>query len=667
MIFTPEKTLIAWNKDILDTYNDIIVSFDYERYSTFDTPRGGFCVVFFDSDLEVPKIGGPAECLGYTPNSRRDYCFFKGHEGFKNGFIGIGFDLNGDFGLKTDLVDGLDTPVPNSITIRGSEIENYKYIATSKNIAYLNRPFLIGDKLKEGVDRFQTVKVIISKAFTNIKVQIKRSIDREFIDIMETKIPIQRRTGVKVALTNTVLDEHTFFNIKNFNVAGFPGVITEPELRDCAFKEFFDSKTGEKDIVSANNFAAVPVGGNVLIYELRNGEIFSRQIIEEESPAALLGGNDKFLFLNREKTDEIDVYFNINNVFIRTQTLSLSGDVSDIEPENVGGLPYCAATDNKYLMVGNRKNIYVYQYKTGAGTFGIFDFLQTISNNPSGDIGFSIQLEEGRMLTGGGTPRLDGRRNSFVSFYETNGVDWNDLPTQSFSSPVTGNQYDEFGYTIAMQGNEAIIGSPNEARRGRLTVGHGEVYHYVYLRTRKQWRAAMSLGNFYNIDCPGGNFGTSIAYLGNNLIISAPYENYHFPPDLIYENKPNAGRVYIFRKNRGGTFTQSANIAPDFDLAREDMYFGKNVGLIGSRTAIVTIPYKNRLENSEMDAYKIGCLFPVPPEHRPIDLDSIKLFDSGGYTIDMDSFTYLKLINTDTTPTLPTVLIPGFNLPPVNP
>jgi hypothetical protein len=664
MIFSPDKTLVAWNTEILDTYNDIIVSFDYERYSTFDTPRGGFCVVFYDSDIEVPKIGGPAECLGYTPTDRRDYCYIKGQTGFGNGFIGVGFDLNGDFGLKNNLVDGLDVPIPNSVTVRGSEVDGYKHIATSKNIAFLNRPFLIGDRFEENVDRFQTIRIIASKAFTGLKVQIKKSKDRDFYDIMDVKLPVLRRTGVKVAITNTVLDEHTFFNIKNFNVAGFPGVVTEPELRDCAVKEFLDSKVGERTIVSTNNFAAVPIGGNVLVYELKNGELFIKQIIEEEGPAALIGGNDKFLFLNRDNTDEVDVYFNINNSFLKTQVIGLSSDVYDVEPADIGGLPWCAATDNRFLMIGNKKNVFVFQYRGGGSTYGNFEFLQTLTNNPSGDIGYSVQLEEGRMLTGGGTARVNGRRNSFVSFYEVNGIDWNDLPTQTFSSPVTGNIYDEFGYTISMQGNEAIIGSPNEARRGRITVGHGEAYHYVYLRTRKIWRAAMSLANFYNIDSPGSNFGTSIAYLGNNLIVSAPYENYHFPPDLAYEDKPNTGRVYIFRKNRGGTFTQSANIAPDYDLAKPDMYFGKLVGLIGTRTSLVTIPFKSKFENSEIDAYKIGCIFDIPPPHLKIEENSIKLYDSSGYTIDMKSYTYLTLIQTDTTPRLPTILLPeNFNTP----
>lgn len=646
MLFNDEKNLIAWNKEVLDTYHDIIVSFDYARYSTVDIPQGGFCIVFFELESEVPTIGGPGNSLGYTPSKQSDYCYIKGYNGFSFGYLGVGFDANGLFGVKTDSVDGLEKPTPNSCTIRDSSENNYKRLTTSKNLLYSENPFIISEKVKNENDaKYKSVRVIISKAFTEIEVQIKDVDDRNFLSILKTSIPQKRRTGVKVGITNTSLDEYTKFNIKNFNVAGFPGIVTEPELRDCANIKNLGTFMGGRTVVSANDFVAIPVGTGVTIYELKDGSLSPRQIIEEAEPAYLIGGNDKFLFLNRENTDEIDVYYKASTNFLKTQTISLCGEVNDIPLSEVGDYPWCAATDNKSLAIGNKKNIYMFEYFSGSSTFGIFGFIQTLTNNPSGDIGYSVQLDKGKLLTGGGTPRVDGRRNAFVSYYEYSGVDWPDLPNQTFTSPNTANIFNEFGYSISMQGNEAIIGSPNEGRRNRITLGHGEAYHYVYLRSRKEWRVAMGLGNTYSIDSPGGNFGTSVAFLNNNLIVSAPYQNYLFPPDLAFENKPNCGRVYIFRKNRGGTFSQSAIIAPDFDRAKEYMFFGKYVGLLGSRTAVIGIPYNNILINAELDVYKIGCIFELPPEHKPIDFDSISLYDEGGYQIDMETFTYLKLIN----------------------
>jgi len=648
MIFNQEKTLVAWNKDILDTYHDVIVSFDYARYSFNEQPRGGFCVVFFESNEEVPSLGGPGYSLGYTPSNQTDYCYIKGYNGFIGGLLGIGFDLNGEFGLSNELVDGLQKPISNSCTIRGRFDEDYKHIATSNNLFYGNKSFLVAEQIaNESQIKFKTVRVIVSKAFTNVEVQMKNSEDRVYTTILTAKIPQKFRTGVKVGVTNTSFNTFTNFDIKNFNVAGFPGAVLEPELSDCANVLNLNTKMQGHCMVSSTDFVAVPVDGGVTVYEVRGGKLSPKQIIEESDPVYLLGGNDKFLFLNPYNTDEVAVYYKASNFFIKTQTLALSSDINDIPVGLIGDSPFCAATDNRNLAIGNKKNVYIYQFFTGSSAFGTFSFIQSITDNISGNIGYAVQLDTGKLLTSGGTPRLDGRYNSFVSFYTFNGVDWNDQPAQTFVSPNSANLYNEFGYSISMQGNEAIIGSPNEERRGKTTLGHGEAYHYVYLRSRRQWRPAMGIGNIYSIDTPGGNFGTSISFLGNNLIISAPYENYLFPPDLIFENKPNTGRVYIFRKNRGGTFSQSAAIAPDFERAQANMLFGRYVGLLGSRTAVVGVPYKNPLISSELDSYKVGCIFPLPPEHKPIFLDSIALYDTGGYQIDIETFTYLKLINYD--------------------
>lgn len=650
MLFNPEKALIAWNNDNLDTYHDIVVSFDFARYSTANIPQGGFCVVFFESSQDVPTIGGPGASLGYTPNSQSDYCFNRGYQGFRGGFLGVGFDLNGEFGIKTDLVDGLDFPTQNSVTLRGSESENYKHISTSKNLVFTPVKFLVADKLNslDGV-KFRTIRIIASKAFTEIQVQVKNEKDKEFYTVLTTKLPIRKRTGVRVGITNIEVDGYTKFELKNFNVAGFPGVVSEPDLRDCA--TIIDAGTVQgKTIVSGEDFCAVPIQDSVGVYEIRDGSFSLRQFIQEEGPAFLIGGNDRFLFLNKKDTYEVDIYFKSGGSFLKTQTIDVLNEVFDVPEPLFGGFPECADTDNRFLIIGNKKNVFVYQFFTGISTFGQFSYLQTITDHPSGDVGYSVQIDNGKILTGGGKERLSGRTNSFVASYLYNGIAWDVDPAQTIVSPVSGNIYNEFGYSISMQGNEAIIGSPNERRRNRETLGHGDAYHFVYANNRRtgrrEWRNAMALGNTFNIDCPGANFGTSVSFLGNNLLVSAPYENYLFPPDSSVEDNPNAGRVYLFRKSAGGTFSQAAILAPDPFRVKPYMFFGREVGFLGRGAAVVTVPYNSPLQSSEIDVYKVGCVFDLPPAHLPINIKSIALYDSSGYTIDIETKTYLQLLDT---------------------
>lgn len=655
MIFNREKNLIAWNKDILDTYHDIVVSFDYTRYSTTNVPGGGFCIAFFETEADVPSLGGPGYSLGYTPSIQSDYCYLKGYQGMKNAYLGIGFDSLGMFGVRTTLIDGLSSPTPNSFTIRGSEEENYKHIATSKNLTFIyrNKNFFFSEKISdENSVKYKTIKAIISKAFTEIEILVKFEEEKEFVSVLKHKIPIRPRTGVKVGLTCCTEEDDAKFFLKNFNVAGFPGKVLDPELKDCAYIERNQSELPGNTIVSSENFVAIPVDGNINLYEIRAGEFKIKQVLTDEKPIILLGGNERFLFTGDNKSTEVGVYFKANDQFLYTTIVDIQ-DSDGIDPLLVKDFPpTCAHTDNRFLAVGNNKNVFLYEFRTGFGDngFGVFLPTQTLSDNVSGDIGYQVQVDKGKLLTSGGTPRLGGRYNSFISYYEYNGVTWNQDPTQTFTSPVTGNLFDEFGQSISMIGNEVIVGSPNEFRRRRNTVGHGETYHYVYTRSRsgpgREWRPAMGLGSFYNIDSPGGNFGTHVNYYGNNLIVSAPYENYHFPPDLILENMPNCGRIYIFRKNRGGTFSQAAIIAPDFQRAKPYMYYGRLVGLLGRTTAVATVPYKNNLLYSpEIDVYKIGCIFTLPPPHLPININSIALYDNAGYTIDMTTLTYLQLLD----------------------
>ena len=665
MILNPEKNFVAWNTENLDTYHDIVVSFDYTRYSVQGNSNGGFAIVFFETSQQIPSIGGPGYSLGYTPNSVDDYCYKGGYKGLEGAFLGIGFDKSGLFGIATDKVDGINKPVPNSFTIRGSEIDGYKHIATSSNLYYTPKKFLISEDLNSEDDKkYRTIRVIVSKAFTEIEVQIKNEEDRFFYTALKTKIPKRKRTAIKVGLTTTFFDNFTKFDIKNFNVAGFPGKIADLEIKDCIQTERLFNTIDGKTVVSGNDFVAIPVGGLIYIYELKDGKFVQYQTIQETDPCYLIGGNNKFLFLNRKDSYEVIVYYRISKIFLRIQNIDLFEEIFESERIKLSNYPECAHTDAKTLAIGNGEYVFIYNFYTGFSAFGRFGLFQTITNHPSGSIGFSVQVDDKKLLTGGGKLKsLGGRTNSFVAYYEYNGFDWGDLPVQSFVSPTSGNIHDEFGYTISLQGNEAVIGSPNEFRRGgKDTVGQGEVYHYVYVNKRtgigREWRNAMALGSFYKLDTPGGNFGTAVSFLGNNLIVSSPGEMFLYPPDLAFENIPNVGRVYIFRKALGGIFTQAAVISPGYfeqgvtdettsvSLRAEPyMYFGKYAGLYGSTGAAVAIPYRDNLAKGEIDFYKIGCIFNDSPVHLTIDRDKLALVDNSGYTIDIESNIYLKVIN----------------------
>lgn len=644
MFFNEDKNIAFFNRQSLDTYHEIVVSFDYARYSKNDVPTGGFAVVFYNANFTKPKDGGPGPALGYLPSNVVDYCKLDGYKGVNGGVLGIGFDLNGDFALKRYTYDGANTATPNSASIRLGVLDDWKLVATSKN--FLNTPvgIKIADKITDEKEiQYKSVRITITNGFTKIRVQIKKAEDKNFFTVLEASIPQQERDAVKVALTSTVLDDATQFDIRNFNVMGYPGVPKPPKFTDCIqninFGEFFRGEA----LVSEGNFVAMPVGGKILVYKLLNNKFELTQTLSDSSDLKLLGGSDKFLIANVENTTTVIVYYNNENVFFRTQEINLLED--SLVNEDLNKIyekpPICADTDNEFLAIGNGDQVavYLYSFNPNAAGFGIFvPTGQTLVETVTGGLGAAVQVDNDRILAGS----LKG----YVNYYQFDGVDF--ILQQTIFDPTTGNPYSRFGAALSLQRNDLIIGAPYSYKLRYNTVGQGEAYHYFFSLNRqtnqREWRRIMNIGNFFLIDTPGGEFGASVKLKGNNLIVGAPTENFLNPPEQPFEDIPNCGRVYLFEKTRSGLFTNGSVIAPDADKAVPYSFYGKYVGFYGDNVGISITPYTPGGQPSEVNFINKFCVFTEPPKHLPISFQSIALVDNAGYMIDIESLTYMQLL-----------------------
>jgi hypothetical protein len=650
MFFNTDKNIAFFNRQPLDTFHEIVVSFDYARYNYKDIPSGGFAIVFFDATYDRPREGGPGFALGYLPSSEKKYCKQEGYSGLNGAVLGVGFDLNGNFGLKGVSYDGTNTPTPNSATIRLGVEDNFKYIATSKNL--LNTPYSmkVGEKIdiKEQI-KYNSVKVILTNGLSKATVQIKDQRSKTFFTVLEANIPLKQRTAVRVALTSTISDDTTQFDIKNFNVAGFPGTPLPSEFKDCIQTLSLGGYSQGNTIVSEENFFAVPSNGQILIYKLENSRFNLSQILSDSNELTLLGGSDRFLIACYKNTTQLVLFYNNKNSFFRTQIIDLTLDsLNSFDPANFFiDTPTCAATDNEFLVVGNNNQVMIYDYsfnQTDLAGFGTWFFTgQTLTDATSGGLGVSLQVEKQRLLVGSSV--------GAVKFFLYNGFEFTEQ--QTIFSPNTGNQYSRFGASLSLQNNDLIIGAPNAFKQKYPTVGQGEAYHFYYSLNRttnkREWRRVMNIGNYFLIDSPAGEFGSSLKLQGNNLIISAPFENYLNPPDLAFENLPNVGRVYLFQKTTGGLFTSVKAIAPAPESVKEYSFYGKYVGLIEPGVAAsITANTPGGLP-SELNFFNVGCVFDIPPEHLPISFQSIALVDNAGFVIDMTTLTNMQLLCSYTT------------------
>ena len=115
------------------------------------SPGDGVCLFFFDSRNEFFP-GGVGGSLGYAPYTGDMACSASTSatvNPMQGAYLGIGFDVKGDFGTTLDSKPGYNilgtensvitgcaynTKAPNTITTRSGELSSYKIISTTPNL-----------------------------------------------------------------------------------------------------------------------------------------------------------------------------------------------------------------------------------------------------------------------------------------------------------------------------------------------------------------------------------------------------------------------------------------------------------------------------------------------------------------------------------------------------
>jgi len=126
--------------------------------------------------------------------------------------------------------------------------------------------------------------------------------------------------------------------------------------------------------------------------------------------------------------------------------------------------------------------------------------------------------------------------------------------------------YDHFGYSVAMDGDTAVVGTPYG---GAADAG----YAYIFVRSGSVWtqQARLTASDASYVDY----FGYSVAIRGDTAVVGA-----------IYDDTPSgedAGSAYVFVRS-GATWTEQAHLIAS-DAAPFD-HFGIRVAMDGD-TAVV--------------------------------------------------------------------------------
>ncbi len=143
--------------------------------------------------------------------------------------------------------------------------------------------------------------------------------------------------------------------------------------------------------------------------------------------------------------------------------------------------------------------------------------------------------------------------------------------------------YDDFGYSVAVSGDTAIIGS-----RYDDDLGGNSGSAYVFTRSGTTWnqQAKLTASDGAALDC----FGSSVALAGDTAVIGAPG-----PGELM----TGSGSAYVFTRS-GSTWSEQATLTAS-DGAAEDC-FGWAVVVEGD-TAVIGAPADDDMGDDSGSAY----------------------------------------------------------------
>ncbi|MEA3452058.1 MAG: FG-GAP repeat protein, partial [Bacteroidota bacterium] len=246
--------------------------------------------------------------------------------------------------------------------------------------------------------------------------------------------------------------------------------------------------------------------------------------------------------------------FLVFSVFISAQTNEFQKIIAD------DGIAYdyfgrSVATSGNYAIVGAHQNN---SNSDGSGAAYIFElagaeWIQTAKFEPTDgaaddEFGYSVDIDGNFAVVGSYMDDDRGDQSGSVYIFRNNSGTWEQV-TKLVASD--GEQNDNFGISVSISGNYIIVGAPGDDDNG---TNSGAVYMYQYMGTYWNETKISITGNDQ-----GDELGTSVAIEGNYAVIGAMGDD---------DIGPSNGAAYIL-KNNSGTWGQTNKIWST-DIAQTD-------------------------------------------------------------------------------------------------
>lgn len=182
----------------------------------------------------------------------------------------------------------------------------------------------------------------------------------------------------------------------------------------------------------------------------------------------------------------------------------------------------------------------------------------------------ALQATSASVALSGDTLLVGAPSQGVAYVFVRNGGVWN---LQQELTPSDSTTSDEFGNSVALDGNTAVIGAV-----GNQFVRAVPGAAYVFTRSGGEWKQQQKLTASDGV--AGDLFGVSVAVSGNTAVIGAD--------NKTINAHTGQGAVYVFVRN-SGVWGQHRRLT---DSGVENEHFGSSVAVSGD-TAVVGAPRKN--------------------------------------------------------------------------
>ena len=190
---------------------------------------------------------------------------------------------------------------------------------------------------------------------------------------------------------------------------------------------------------------------------------------------------------------------------------------SDVAPDDQFG--HSVFLHNNRVVVGAPEKGAAYVFDWDGTTWSEVAKITPLIAQADSKFGGSVSLYEDRILVGAWGEDVSGEIDQGAAYlFDWDGVQWNE------TAKLTGedsNEGDRFGWSVSVYGDRAIIGAPHHTMDGFLHEGGAFLFEW----DATTWSQT---GQWYNSNgYPGDQFGYSVSMEGNRALIGEPFHNFY--------------------------------------------------------------------------------------------------------------------------------------------